>query len=106
MSDKKLKNKKKNKSVNKKTNTFTAKWHNAATNPPKKNGDYLIVEKGLWSEDIIKIASYAKNLYKANTMWFEDYKKQAGFYETDYYNDRDVVIDGVKYWMELPEAPR
>lgn len=70
----------------------TNKWH---TEPPKKNGKYLV-----WWCDEVDIANYTDNLYKVDGYDFED-KKRAGWYEYDseygYFE-----LNNVKAWQELP----
>lgn len=70
----------------------TNKWH---TEPPKKNGKYLV-----WWCDEVDIADYTDNLYKVDGYDFKD-KKRAGWYEYDseygYFE-----LDNVKAWQELP----
>ena len=67
-------------------------WH---TEPPKKNGRYLI-----WWGTRIDIANYTDNLYEVDKIGFWD-RKRAGWYDYDS-NCGYYEAVNVKAWQELP----
>lgn len=79
------------------------KWHNAETDPPKTNGQYLALSY-FANQYLYRVLRYATDLYKVHDSDFYSKKGKAGWYDSDsewgYYEH-----DGVKWWMELPEAP-
>lgn len=75
------------------------KWHNALTDPPKRDGIYL-------TNSVFQYAvyNYANDLYEINDSdfgWLKDKPKseRAGWYGSNEQCDYDVDVD---FWMEIP----
>lgn len=92
-------------------NKTIAEWHNAKTDPPKKNGLYIVCSKLQYYKDkeehitsIVRVISYATDLYKVDKFDFADKKDKSGWYSYDaewgYFERNDIL-----YWMELPKTP-
>ena len=72
--------------------------------PPKKNGRYLVSVKSFLADDenMVGIASYAKDLSKVDPWDFKTDSK-AGFYS--YSNEFGyAVVEDVVAWMPVPKA--
>lgn len=80
-------------------------FHNAITDPPKKDGKYLVIYKFFISSDsTYSIAHWANNLYKVDKWDFNRKRGKAGWYDYDSeygYFERDHIVA----WAELPEIP-
>lgn len=87
-------------------NTFPTKWHNATTDPPKKDGRYLTCKKHKFTgtTPYFEVVDYTNKLFAIDKYNFCDRKGQSGWYGYDleygFYE-----IDDIQYWMELPEVP-
>lgn len=79
---------------------------NSAKNPPKADYEkFLVLVRAYGGEGLYhKIAYYAHDLHKVNEYDFCSKNGKSGWYdyssEWGYYE-----IDGVEFWMELPEPP-
>lgn len=79
-----------------------AKWYNSDTEPPKEEGRYLCIVKGIGGY-YHEVVTYTKNLESVDKYDFQgderpgwyDYDSEWGYYENT----------GVLYWMPLPELP-
>lgn len=74
------------------------------TEPPKEEGEYLVVYKSFFNVFLIEVVSYSNNLKELDEWTFSDIHG-GGFYDYDseygYYIFEDVI-----YWMPLPELPK
>ena len=78
-------------------------FHDAKSDPPKKNGQYLtIIKYGGIDSYTYGIYCWASNLYKVDHWDFGKERGKSGWYEYDseygYYK-----IDNVLKWAELPK---
>lgn len=82
-----------------------AKWRNAKTDPPEKDGKYLCCVEILAGRmrPYCRVLDYTLSLASVDEYDFSD-ENRPGWYGYDgewgYYE-----VDGVTHWMPLPELP-
>ena len=91
--------------------SFIAQWHDYKTDPPKKDGKYIICSRLVYYNDkqevisdVIKVMDFTTNLYKIDNFDFANKKGKSGWYDYDSewgYWERT----NVEYWMEMMKTP-
>ena len=78
-------------------------WISVKDRLPEKNGEYLVVCRGVVTRDYISMCKFNHNLHAVDEFDFP-VENRPGWYNYDgehgYYE-----VAGVKYWMPLPEMP-
>lgn len=78
-------------------------WRNAKSDPPQKDGKYLVCRCCFDDHKFIDVSYYSTDLYRVNDYEFHDKKGVPGWYQLDS-EYGDYVEDDVIYWFD-PELP-
>lgn len=79
------------------------KWHDAITDPPKEDGEYLAyIDDG--SFPFYEVMTYDKEAYRKDTNDFWSLERVPGWYY-EFPDCGTCDCSYVKYWMELPKPP-
>ena len=81
-------------------------WHDAKTDPPTKDGEYLTFSRTNYNDGIYRCISWTKDLYKLDDYEFYDLRRKkdrSGWY--DYDGEYGILTVDVDYWTERPEPP-
>ena len=81
-------------------------WHDAHTDPPKKDGEYITYTRTNYGRGFYRIPLWTKDLYRVNDYEFYHLKRKkdrSGWYDLD--SECGILPENVDYWIERPEPP-